>query len=122
EERARATQDGANDAATALEQAQARANPLMAPLGPADPMAPFTAPAESSAYASAQRAATEAKAEASATRTKALKEAKEAEFSSSWGALYLEDRDWFLATGDIKHAVTGYVVVSPDDASEVEVH
>lgn len=78
EERARSAQERAQEAATTLENAEAAKNPFMAPLGPADPISPFTAPAESAAYQAAQRDATEAQADATTMRRKAQEEAQRA--------------------------------------------
>ncbi len=78
EEKARKAEERASDAADKLEAAQARTNPLLPLPAAFDPLAPFTAPAESSAYQPAQAEATEAKGDLSAIRTKAKEEAGKA--------------------------------------------
>ncbi|MDP8975922.1 MAG: hypothetical protein M3N28_06090 [Actinomycetota bacterium] len=78
EEKARKAEEQASHAADKLEAAQARMHPLLPSLGRIDPLATFTAPAESSAYQTAQGRAVEAKGELVAIRTKAKDAAKDA--------------------------------------------
>ena len=78
EDRARKAKARAQQAATTLKQAQAAKNPFMAPLGPADPMAPFTTPTESAEYATAALEATDAQGDLTTVRKKAEEKAKEA--------------------------------------------